>query len=107
MMAVAASPVAADPIKVDLELVLAVNISRGVDENEAWLQRQGYIRALTDPRLIDAVQGGRLGKIAVTYVQWAGRGQTRQAVAWWVIGDAKAATDFTELLTEQDILRGH
>jgi len=38
-MAVAASPVAADPIKVDLELVLAVNISRGVDENEAWLQR--------------------------------------------------------------------
>ena len=107
LVTVIAVQAVADPIPVDLELVLAVDISRSVDENEAWLQRQGYIRALTDPRLIAAIEGGAAGRIALTYVEWAARGQTHQTVGWRVIGDAKAASEFAELLSGQDIMRGH
>ena len=107
LVTVIAVQAVADPIPVDLELVLAVDISRSVDENEAWLQRQGYIRALTDPRLIAAIEGGAAGRIALAYVEWAARGQTHQTVGWRVIGDAKAASEFAELLSGQDIMRGH
>ena len=62
---------------VDLELVLAVDISGSVDMAEARLQREGYIAALRHPRVIDAIRGGMLGRIALTYVEWAGDGYQR------------------------------
>jgi len=52
---------------VDLELVLAVDISESMDMEEAALQRQGFVRAFRHRNVIDAIQRGRLGRIAVTY----------------------------------------
>ena len=70
---------------VDLELVLAVDVSRSIDADEATLQREGYVRAFRDPEVIRAIQHGILGRIAVTYVEWAGAGHWRQIDGWQLI----------------------
>jgi hypothetical protein len=57
-MAVTGTAVAQQPV--DLELVLAIDISGSVDEEEAALQREGYVMALTNPRVVAAMGGGPL-----------------------------------------------
>ena len=42
----AAMPAPAMEVAVDLELVLAVDISGSIDEEEARLQREGYVNAI-------------------------------------------------------------
>src|SRR5258706_8333902 len=76
---------------VDLALVLAIDISRSVDEVEAALQRQGYIAALTNARVIQAIQTGAIGRIALAYVEWAGVDTQRTVVPWTTIRSAADA----------------
>ena len=52
------------PIEVDVELVLAVDVSYSMDPEEQRLQREGYIRALTSPEFLRAIASGAYGKIA-------------------------------------------
>ena len=79
---------------VDLELVLAADISRSMDLGEAALVRQGFVRALRHPAVIGAIQRGRLGRIAVTYVEWANEYYQHTLVDWTEIGDAASAAAF-------------
>ncbi len=95
-MASIPGPAAAD--LVDLELVLAVDISGSVDEEEAELQRAGYVAALTDPSVIRAIKSGRRGRIALTYVEWAGDYFSSTLVDWTVIDGAGAAAAFARRL---------
>lgn len=83
-------------IPVDLELILAVDVSGSVDEVEAQLQRNGYIQALTSDRVLNAIRSGENRRIGVAYVEWAGAQYQRTIVDWTVIEDeasAKAVTD--------------
>ena len=66
-MAVTQGAAGAD-LPVDLELVLAVDVSGSINTEHAYLQRSGYARALTDHRVVDAIRGGSFGRIALTYV---------------------------------------
>lgn len=93
-------PVSAQPISVDLELVLAVDVSGSVDAEEADLQRQGYVDAIADPEIIRAIQSGILGRIAVTYFEWAGDGWQIPVLGWTVIDSAAAARDFAKKLSD-------
>ena len=72
--------------QVDLQLVLAVDISRSMDANEQNVQRSGYVAAFRDPDVMAAITSGAYGKIAVTYVEWAGAFYQRTVVPWQVIG---------------------
>ena len=73
----------ADPdAAVDVLLVLAVDVSRSIDADEARLQRQGYRNAITDPRVLEAVRGGMLGAIGLAYVEWSGAEQQRLVLPW-------------------------
>jgi hypothetical protein len=47
---------------VDLLLVLAADVSRSVDSQKFQLQREGYAAALANPRVLDAIRGGRNGR---------------------------------------------
>jgi hypothetical protein len=80
--------------EVDLALVLAVDVSGSVDAEEYRLQRQGYADAFRHPAVLDAIRAGARGRIAVTYVQWAGVQYQRVSVPWSVIGDAGSAEAF-------------
>lgn len=80
------------PMPVDVELVLAVDISYSMDFDELALQREGYITALTSKDFIDAIRNGPHGKIALIYIEWAGSHEQTIVVPWTLI-DGKAAAD--------------
>ena len=86
---------------VDLELVLAVDISRSMDEDEHTLQRDGYVSAFRHKDVINALTGGPEGRIAVTYMEWAN--DARQVIPWTIIDSAKAAHDFADRLAAEPI----
>ncbi|MEE8276345.1 MAG: DUF1194 domain-containing protein [Alphaproteobacteria bacterium] len=97
--------VAAADEPVDLELVLAVDISGSIDAFEARLQRQGYMSAIVHPRVIGAIESGFLQRIAVTYFEWGGDFHQRTIVGWTVISDAASARAFASALAEMPIVR--
>ena len=96
----------ARPVPVDLALVLAVDVSGSVDEEEALLQRRGYVDALADPRIVKAITSGILGRIAVTYFEWAGDGWQMPVIGWTVIDGAASAGSFAAKLADAPIGRG-
>src|SRR5690242_21026363 len=57
---------------VDVELVLAVDVSYSMDPDEQALQREGYITGLTSREFMAALRSGINGKVAATYFEWAG-----------------------------------
>jgi hypothetical protein len=89
---------AAAETEVDLELVLAVDVSRSMDADELRLQRQGYANAFRDQEVLRAVSGGLHGRIAVTYVEWAGPQVQSQVTPWTVIGTEAEAEAYAALL---------
>jgi len=93
---IAGAPRSSIAALVDLELVLAVDVSGSVDEDEAYLQRQGYLRAVTHEQVIAAIQSGRLGRIAMTYVEWAGDHYQNTLVDWTIVHDMKSAQRFAD-----------
>ncbi|MBL8688545.1 MAG: DUF1194 domain-containing protein [Rhodospirillaceae bacterium] len=93
-----ASPAAALPV--DLELVLAVDVSRSIDPDEARLQREGYVRALTDERVVQAIRSGVHGRIALTYVEWAAASVQFTLIGWTLISDQASADAFAGKLAE-------
>ena len=76
---------AAEPV--DIELVLAVDVSLSMSPDELEIQRHGYAAALTHDSVLQAIADGAHGKIAVTYVEWAGSNTQRVIVPWTVIAD--------------------
>jgi hypothetical protein len=67
---------------VDVSLVLAVDVSRSIDEDEARLQREGYRLAVSDPVVTAAIRGGMVGAIGLAYVEWAGIEYQRTVIPW-------------------------
>lgn len=80
--------------QVDVELVIAVDISFSMDSDEQILQRDGYADALTSRPFLEAVRKGPTGRIAVTYVEWAGESDQRVIVPWQIIDGPEAADAF-------------
>jgi hypothetical protein len=76
---------------VDLELVLAVDVSRSMDMDELHVQRDGYVGAFRHPDVLEAIRSGPLGRIAVTYVEWAGPERQVTVVPWTLIDGEEAA----------------
>ncbi len=89
-------------LDVDVELVLAVDVSYSMDPEELALQREGYTAALTSREFLEALRGGMHGRVAVTYFEWAGVGDQRILMPWRVIdgfASAKAAAAEIERAT--------
>lgn len=76
---------------VDLLLVLAADVSRSIDDGEFNLQRKGYAAAMTDPRVLRAIAGGRNHAIAITFIEWSGAADQNIIVDWTVVRDEEAA----------------
>jgi len=82
--------VAAD-IDVDVELVLAVDASRSMEPFEQKIQRDGYIAAFRRKEVIDAIREGVNGRVAITYVEWAGSTVQRIIIPWTLVDSAEAS----------------
>jgi Protein of unknown function (DUF1194) len=81
---------------VDVELVLAVDISYSMDPEEQALQREGYVAGLTSPEFLNALRGGMHGRIAVTYFEWAGAAEQRVVVPWRLVDGPGTAKSFSD-----------
>ena len=93
--------------QVDVELVLAVDISYSMDYDELALQREGYILAISSEQFLDAMRRGPIGKIAVAYVEWAGAAAQQVIVPWHVIEGSASADEFVRKLRETPIRRAY
>ena len=101
---------AVDPAKaavaVDVALVLAGDVSGSMTPDARWIEREGLAVALRDPDVLAAIGLGGLGRIAVTYVEWAGPREQWQVVPWTIIGDRQAAEAFAARLVRAPVVGG-
>jgi hypothetical protein len=88
---------------VDIELVLAVDISQSLDYDEHTLQRGGYVAAFRNPDVVAALTAGPLKRIAVTYMEWAGDFEPLQTVPWTIIDGTDSAAAFAVELQKAPI----
>ncbi len=84
--------------KVDLELILMVDGSGSIDDDEFILQRLGYAKAFRNPRVTAAIRNGPRHKIAVTYVEWTGPFLQVPIIDWMVLHDIASVEAFATQL---------
>jgi hypothetical protein len=90
--------IAPGSVGVDVELVMAVDISYSMDYDELKLQRDGYVEAIASQEFLNALKQGMHGKVAVTMVEWAGVNDQRIVLPWRLIdGPASAQAVAAEL----------
>ena len=94
------SPAAHADEEVDLLLVLCSDVSRSIDTPKFYLQRDGYADAIMNPRVLQAIRSGAIGKIAVSFVQWSGVGAQKVTIDWTVVHDEATARDFSAQISE-------
>ena len=82
----------------DILLVLAVDASGSVNQTRFELQRRGYADAFRSQQVLNAIQGGSTGSIAVTMVQWTGPAMQALAVPWMLVKDAASANALADAI---------
>ncbi len=92
--------------RVDLELVIATDVSRSIDEDEARLQRQGVAAAFLDGGVVGAIRSGLLGRIAVAYIDYSSRPYNIVIADWRVIHDQASANAFAETILAAPLTEG-
>jgi len=85
---------------VDLLLVLASDVSRSVDTRKFQLQREGYAAALSNRRVVEAIQSGPHGKIAICFVEWSGATSLKLVIDWTIVSDAASARKIGDQMLE-------
>src|SRR5215467_14799879 len=75
----------------DLEIILAADVSRSIDDAEFELQRKGYAAALNDPRVLTAIHGRTNGAVGVCFIEWSGEEDQQVVVDWTEIHDEEDA----------------
>ncbi|WP_237479913.1 DUF1194 domain-containing protein [Lichenibacterium dinghuense] len=89
-----ASAAGTDPATVDLMLVLAADVSHSITDEKYELQRKGYAAAMSDPDVLRAIAAGTHGRIAVSFVEWAGSQSQKLVIPWTGIGGPEEARGF-------------
>lgn len=76
---------------VDVQLVLAVDVSYSMDLDELATQREGYAEAIVSREFLQALRQGPTGRIAVTYFEWAGAQDQKLIIPWRIIDGPESA----------------
>ena len=77
--------------QVDVELILAVDVSYSMDMDELAVQREGYAQALVSKEFLQALKALPNGKVAVTYFEWAASNDQKIIIPWRVIDGPETA----------------
>jgi hypothetical protein len=100
LAALAAVPAPAAPAsganQVDLKLVIATDVSRSINNEEAQIQREGIAEALLNPEIVKAIQSGALGRIAVAMIDWSSPQFDKVVLDWTIVRDKASATALAE-----------
>lgn len=84
---------------VDVELLLAVDVSLSMSPMELAIQRDGYVAALTHDTVLRAIEDGLHGRIAISYVEWAGSAVQEIVVPWTLVESAEDARAIADRLS--------
>lgn len=83
---------------VDLQLILAVDVSGCVDGHDYKLQISGISSALQDASILAAIQSGPSARVAISLVLWSDPSRPKYATPWHVLSDRKTVSDFANLV---------
>ena len=101
--ALSAGPALAQPgapfAELDLLLVLAIDASGSIDEDEFRLQREGCAEAITHPSVLSAIAAGRRAAIGVALVEWGAPGGAATVVGWHRVAGTPSARAFARAVT--------
>tara|TARA_R110002072_G_scaffold195447_1_gene352774 strand:- start:2952 stop:3806 length:855 start_codon:yes stop_codon:yes gene_type:complete len=100
------TPVVSAREYVDLELVIATDVSRSIDSDEARLQREGIAAAFRSKQVIDAIRSGVLRRIAVAYIDYSSRDWNKLLIDWRIIRDRESAYGFADALLKAELTFG-
>ena len=95
------------PQQVDLKLVLAVDVSGSIDNDEVQLEREGTADAFMDPEVVRAIQNGSLGRIAVAMIDFSSQPYNKIVADWHIIHDRQTAVQFSDLVRKLPRSVGH
>ena len=87
LMAIVLAAPARGEERVDIALVLAVDVSRSMSLEELRIQREGYAAAIASPEVVRAIGEGAYRRIAVTLFEWANNSHAREIIGWTIIGN--------------------
>ena len=90
---------------VDVELVLAVDVSYSMDMDELALQREGYAQAIVSKEFLQALKSGPHGRISVTYFEWAASTDQKIIIPWRVIDGPETADAVANEISKAPIRR--
>ena len=76
---------------VDIELIIAVDVSYSMDMDELAIQREGYAQAIVSKEFLQALKSGPNGRIAVTYFEWAASSDQKIIIPWRLIDGPETA----------------
>src|SRR3954452_23630715 len=90
---------------VNVELVIAVDVSYSMDMDELAIQREGYPQAIVSKHFHQALRAGP-GKVAVTYFEWSMSGDERIIIPWRVIDCPESADAVAAEIMKTPVRRG-
>lgn len=93
--------------EVDLKLVLAMDVSGSIDNDELQLEREGTPEAFADPEVVRAIQNGSLGRIAVAMVDFSSDPYNKIVAGWHIIRDRQSALQFSDFVRKIPRSVGH
>jgi Protein of unknown function (DUF1194) len=94
-----------DAPTVDVELVLAVDVSYSMDMDELAVQREGYAQAIVSKEFLQALKSLPNGRISVTYFEWAASSDQKIIIPWRLIDGPETADAVADEILKTPIRR--
>ena len=91
---------------VNVELVIAVDVSYSMDMDELAIQRSGYAQAIVSKDFLRVLKASPVGKVAVTYFEWSMSGDEKVIIPWRVIDGPESADAVAAEIMKAPVRRG-
>ena len=91
---------------VDIELIIAVDVSYSMDLDELAVQREGYAQAIVSKEFLQALKNGPNSKVAVTYFEWSASSDQKIIIPWRVIDGPETADAVANEIMKTPVRRG-
>src|SRR5258705_710363 len=95
-----------DSPSVDIELVIAVDVSYSMDLDELAVQREGYAQAIVSKEFLQALKTGPNSKVALTYFEWSASSDQKIIIPWRVIDGPESADAVAAEIMKTPVRRG-
>jgi Protein of unknown function (DUF1194) len=91
---------------VDVELVIAVDVSYSMDLDELAVQREGYAQAIVSKEFLQALRAGQNARISLTYFEWSAASDQKIIIPWRLIDGPESADAVANEIMKTPVRRG-